>query len=69
MELNSPKSNLELSEIYLLAAIEKDRKDNHFLELAKEKMKKIDGKENAHYVWEDARKVCVDLWFKSIIKR
>ena len=64
MELNSPKSNLELSEIYLLAAIEEDRKDNHFLELAKEKMKNINGKENTQYLWEDARKECVDLWFK-----
>ena len=64
MELNSPKSNLELSEIYLLVAIEKDRKDNHFLELAKEKMKNINGIENTQYLWEEARKECVDLWFK-----
>ena len=42
----------------------KDRKDNHFLELAKEKMKNINGKENTQYLWEEARKECVDLWFK-----
>lgn len=64
LELNSSKSNLELSEVYLLCAIEKDRKNISTLKLAKRKLKSITGKENNVDLWENARKECVDLWFK-----
>ena len=64
LELNSIKSNLELAEIFLLSAIEKDKRDTITVELVKEKLKTIDRKDRSLWHWENLRKDCVKLWFK-----
>jgi len=64
LELNSIKSSLELSEIYLLASVENNETDSQLIELAIKKMNAIDAKERVAFSWENLRKNCINLWFK-----